>query len=457
MLSWKRPAVAVACGLAVALTAAAAATAATLAATRTGTAVNVCTNPILDRDTTGWGPLDSGAAGARTPVAAHVVAKYAYVQPSSNGADPGMFLPQKDVAAGEQWEFAMDTWAYGPQAAVSANMQVDWYDSANTYLGWTAGPDVPFTAGTSEHWTRIAGDFTAPANAVRANVTAHLDAPAGMTWAATACDYKPVGGSLPTSTATPTPTATTPAPDLTTAAGKYGWGTPLPGSDEFNYGSTATPAVPDATKWWGPGDGADCWSGNNNNGRRCGANTRVIGGFLRMTGLTNGDTGVLDSATGQQYGRWEVRARSQAVGTNNGRQYHPVLIVWPDSDKWPDDGEYDYLENSSPGEQCAGAFMHYPTSTVQQQSAQKCGVDLTQWHNFAFEWTPQHVTGYIDGVQWFSFSETFQPHCIQCAPGPMHQTIQLDNFFGNNMQQATLDVDWARVYSIPGVSVPDES
>lgn len=448
MLSWKRPAVAVACGLVVAVGAAAAATAATLAATRTGTAVNTCMNPILDRDTTGWGPLDTGAAGSRTAVAAHVVAKYAYVQPSSNGADPAMFLPQKDVAAGEQWQFAMDTWAYGPATAVTANMQVDWYNGSNAYLGYTAGPDVAVSAGATEHWTRVEGTFTAPAGAARANVTAHLTAPAGMTWAATACDYKPVGGSLPTSTSTPSPTPTTSAPDTTTAAGRYAWGTVLPSSDEFNYGSAAAPAVPDPTKWWGPGDGDDCWAGNGGNGRRCGANSRVLGGYLRMTGMANGDTGLLGNATGQKYGRWEMRARSQATGSNNGRQYHPVLIVWPDNDLWPQGAEYDYLENSSPGEQCAGSFMHYPADDVEQEYSQKCGVDLTQWHNFGFEWTPDHVTGYIDGVQWFSFSQG----CIQCAPGPMHQTIQLDNFYGNNLQPATLDVDWARVYKIPGVT-----
>jgi hypothetical protein len=34
----------------------------------------------------------------------------------------------------------------------------------------------------------------------------------------------------------------------------------------------------------------------------------------------------------------------------------------------------------------------------------------------------------------------------------MHQTIQLDNFFGTGMQSAVYEIDWARVYAIPGVS-----
>ena len=58
------------------------------------------------------------------------------------------------------------------------------------------------------------------------------------------------------------------------------------------------------------------------------------------------------------------------------------------------------------------------------------------------------MTGYIDGVQWFTFDED----CIQCAPGPMYQTIQLDNFDGTDQQPATFDVDWARAYAIPGLT-----
>jgi hypothetical protein len=30
----------------------------------------------------------------------------------------------------------------------------------------------------------------------------------------------------------------------------------------------------------------------------------------------------------------------------------------------------------------------------------------------------------------------------------MHQTIQLDNFFGSDMQAAAYEVDWARVYPL---------
>jgi hypothetical protein len=454
MKSWRQPAAAVACGLLVATAATATARAATTAAgARTGTVVSSCANPLLERDTTGWGAHTNGAAGSRVAVSAHVVAKYAYVQPSSNGADPEMYLPQKDVAAGEQWRLAMDTWAYGPATAVTVRMQVDWYGSGSAYIGHANGPEVPVTAGGTEHWTRIAGDFTAPSGATRANVTARLAAPAGMSWAATACDYQPVGATDPTTPPTTSPTTSPTTPPTTppaqdTAAARFGWGTALAAaSDEFNYGSAASPAVPDPAKWSLPGDGSACWNGHAA-GRRCGRNTRVTGTYVRETGEAGGDSGWLGSKTSLKYGRWEIRARSQATGPDNGNEYHPVALLWPDSGTWPDDGEYDYMENSSPGEQCAVAFLHYPQHDQKQEKAEKCGVDLTQWHNFGFEWTGDHVTGYLDGAPWF----TFDQGCIQCPPGPMYQTFQLDDFDGTNQQPATFDVDWTRVYTIPGLS-----
>ncbi len=42
------------------------------------------------------------------------------------------------------------------------------------------------------------------------------------------------------------------AVDETSAAVKYGWGTALPGSDEFNYSGT-----PDSNKWGIYGEGGD--------------------------------------------------------------------------------------------------------------------------------------------------------------------------------------------------------
>ncbi|MEU0383689.1 hypothetical protein [Streptomyces chartreusis] len=130
-----------------------------------------------------------------------------------------------------------------------------------------------------------------------------------------------------------------------------------------------------------------------------------------MTGEADGDTGWLASQYGRKYGRGEVRVRSRATG---------------------------------PGESCAEAFLRYPHPQdvpVQQEHARTCGVDLSQWHNVAVEWTPDHLRGFIDGQEWFRFSggANADRDRVQCAPS-MHRTIQLDNFHGDGLQSAVYDL-----------------
>ncbi|MBN9758981.1 glycoside hydrolase, family 16 [Pseudonocardia sp. Ae406_Ps2] len=236
-----------------------------------------------------------------------------------------------------------------------------------------------------------------------------------------------------------------PRPGATSAAERYGWGAPLPASDEFDY-----TGPPDPAKW---NQAGECWPGHAGNGGRCASRSTVKDGKLVQAGLRNGDSAWISSKFNQQYGRWEARVRSEGTGPNNGRQYHPLLIIWPQSDRWPQDGEYDFLENGAPGERCAEAFIHYPhgRGAVQQEHAKErnCGAPLSEWHNVAIEWTPDHVKGFIDGKEWFSFSDGARSgrSNIQAMPSG-HLTIQLDNFFGGNMQPATYEVDWVRIYSL---------
>ncbi|WP_345379253.1 glycoside hydrolase family 16 protein [Pseudonocardia yuanmonensis] len=247
------------------------------------------------------------------------------------------------------------------------------------------------------------------------------------------------------------PVAPSAPAEPTTAAEKYGWGTPLPESDEFDY-----TGGPDPAKW----DTINgCWAGHNGNGKRCGDRSTVDGEKLIQTGLRNGDTGWLASKLDQQYGRWEARVRSFNTG-ESGKEYHPLLIVWPESDSWPQDGEYDFLENQAPGEECANAFIHYPhpRMPVQQEFLEEkdCGAPLSEWHTIAFEWTPDHVRGYIDGKEWYTLEDGAGPggrKNIQDMPSG-HLTIQFDNFHGGGMREASYEIDWVRIYSLDGAGQP---
>lgn len=174
------------------------------------------------------------------------------------------------------------------------------------------------------------------------------------------------------------------------------------------------------------------------------------------------DTGQPDSEQGG--GAYDLQATLATLGgiTTGGdgtagdsasTDYHPVAIVWPTSDKWPDDGEYDFMENGQPAAAGAEAYLHYPHSSsvpVQQEHATKANVDLSQWHNFGFEWTSTGITGYLDGAQWFHYAGgaiTGTRKNIQDMPSG-HLTLQLDAFAPSGLTPATMEVDWVRVYSL---------
>ncbi len=221
------------------------------------------------------------------------------------------------------------------------------------------------------------------------------------------------------------------ADDGTQAAVVHGWGSVVAG-DEFD-GTTVD------TGKWGLYDGP----GHAGNGRRLPSQITEGGGHLTITGTPDGDSGGMAWLEGQTHGRWEARMRV-AQDDAGGHPYHPVLILWPDSDQWPAGGEFDYAESDA-GSSEMDAFLHYPDgSSDGAQEGFSTSVDLTQWHNYAIEWTGDHVTGYLDGQQWFTTSDDFiQP------PGPMHQTIQLDDFFSDGgLNRATMDVDWVRMYDV---------
>ena len=240
-------------------------------------------------------------------------------------------------------------------------------------------------------------------------------------------------------------------PDTDTAAGRYGWGQPIPEwSDDFNYTGT-----PDPAKWSLPGND---WEGHNGNGRRRPERQTVTDGKLVMTGLANGDTGWMRHNLERQYGRYEIQCRSSANATSNGNDYHVLLLIWPTSENRPQDGEYDWLEVDTPGADTAEAYIHYPhpgTSTVQQEHAEKPGVDLSEWHNVAFEWTPDYVRGFIDGEEWFEFSGGANSvrRDIQTMPSG-HLVVQLDNFDGTDQTPATFELNWVRFYSLVPTGPP---
>ncbi|WP_214404883.1 glycoside hydrolase family 16 protein [Pseudonocardia lacus] len=179
--------------------------------------------------------------------------------------------------------------------------------------------------------------------------------------------------------------------------------------------------------------------GHVGNGIRSPGAVGVDDGLLTITGDAEGTTGGMALFPGQMYGRWEARVRAPA----GDETYHALLLLWPDAEDWPVGGEVDFMEMLDPTRQKTKIFIHYGEDNSQVQG--EVFTDGTQWHNWAVEWSPEHIIAYLDGREWYRTSD---PEVL--PPGPMHLAIQLDWFPGKDedgdVRESQMQVDWVKVY-----------
>jgi hypothetical protein len=300
-----------------------------------------------------------------------------------------------------------------------------------------------YSASPPTDWTYVRNDATSEAGravlsrntltTANTNVSATNVTPsAADEYTSITVAFNPIGAQPPPG---PPPDPT----DGVQAAVVFGWGSVIDG-DEFSTGST-----PDPVKW-SLYNGA----GHGGNGLRVPSAWSVANGILTCTGLANGNTGGMAWHGGGRGSsvtyRDEARVRLYNTASDSGSQYHPVLIRWPNSDVWPQGGEDDYMETNI-GSTGVQAFIHWPNqSSGSAQSSASKTIDITQWHNYAIERSSTGIKGFIDGVQWFSFTLAQTNGQV---PGPMHPTIQLDNFGGTTHRVAKMDVAWYRMYNSP--------
>jgi beta-glucanase (GH16 family) len=243
------------------------------------------------------------------------------------------------------------------------------------------------------------------------------------------------GSTVTAAPSTQRPLTTTPPAEARSqdeAAVQGNW--PLIADDEFN-GTELDKEV------WSPYTGKT----TDGVGRHQEENLSVGDGRLTIT--SHGKfSGGLSWAPGQMYGRWEVRARSQP-----GTGYGPVLLLWPDAENWPIGGEIDFLEIPKGDRKVNNFTVHYGPDNSQNGVSQTG--DFSQWHNYAVEWTPDHIAGFLDGKEIFRTTDK-----AQLPPGPMHLGIQQDiGPYGTDWIPAPDDstpetvkfqIDWVRIYSL---------
>jgi hypothetical protein len=180
--------------------------------------------------------------------------------------------------------------------------------------------------------------------------------------------------------------------------------------------------------------------GNEGHGYRDPSAVKVKDGRLVIT--AKGDvSGAVGQSVKQQFGLWEIRASfPKGAGTL------PCILLWPAQERdaagnrtWPSWIEYDLVETGS--ERNGGACNVHFGQTNTQTGPHRFDGDLTQWHVYACELSPQGVAFYLDGkiVKQLTQANVITQH-------PHRLGIQLDvNADGRAGPDMQMLVDWVRV------------
>jgi beta-glucanase (GH16 family) len=150
-------------------------------------------------------------------------------------------------------------------------------------------------------------------------------------------------------------------------------------------------------------------------------------------------TGGMSNRLNRTYGLYEFRVRVEPDPTHN---MNAAVLTWPQSGRWPQDGENDIYESGTYNPRDPFySFIHFGT-TASSQHSYKHWADANQWHTMAMDWSKYAIKIYRDGaLVWTVTDPAAIPHV------PHHLAIQLDALgAGRLTQRVRMAVDWVRIY-----------
>jgi endo-1,3-1,4-beta-glycanase ExoK len=155
-------------------------------------------------------------------------------------------------------------------------------------------------------------------------------------------------------------------------------------------------------------------------------------------------------AGNQTYGLWMVRARFDA-----GAGYGPAILLWPQSNDWPKNGEIDLVESIQPSRDTALSSIHWGDTAPGHRESGALRGDYTQWHVFAVDWEPTFVKISIDGTTVYDtrysslhpvIPSTPMHIVIQQEPGPYGGAGWIGPPNSSTPNDVLVHVDWVRIY-----------
>ena len=141
----------------------------------------------------------------------------------------------------------------------------------------------------------------------------------------------------------------------------------------------------------------------------------------------------------QTYGRYSARFK---VDSPNMNEYYVAWLLWPQSERWPQDGEFDFPEGNLAGN--VGGFHHYSgagscSNGCQDVANIPANTKFTDWHTYTIEWSPGRVKYILD--------DTVVLNSTKWVPsGPMRWQLQTETK-GNGTSSGNLMLDWVSVWS----------
>jgi hypothetical protein len=150
-------------------------------------------------------------------------------------------------------------------------------------------------------------------------------------------------------------------------------------------------------------------------------------------------SGGMANRVNQTYGLYEFRVRTDPdpTGTMSG-----VVLTWPQSGRWPQDGENDIYETGTRANTRSpfSSFVHFGKQNSQRSFRHHA--DGAQWHTMAMDWSPSAIKVYRDGVlDWTVTNPKAIPKVAH------HLCVQLDAFANRQLTTPVrMYVDWVRIY-----------
>lgn len=259
----------------------------------------------------------------------------------------------------------------------------------------------------------------------------------------------PLGASTASAAAVPMPTGDIPgwhqifADDFPTDV-------PVGGFSGCDQGTVrACSGLPSAVeaKWWAYPDG---WKDTSGQGVYMPSQTMSIAdGMMHLHMYTAGGTTMVaapvpkipdpvGSEGGQLYGRYAIRWMVKAPTDS----FKLAWLLWPDSEKFPADGEIDFPEGQINGD--ITAYMHRQNATADNdQNEFDTPVPISSgWHTSVVEWTASTCTFTLDG-------SVIGTATSRIPNTPMHWVLQSETVpdrVTNGSTAADIYIAWVTIY-----------